>query len=302
MPVLQRTDYVANSNDSYWLTNPAQPLEGFPRIIGTERTQRSLRTRLGILMLEGAGDSLTRQKVQDLVFEDRQYLGELWRDQLVAYCQAHPTMNPSGGGGPIDVSAGCAALAGWDLHVNLDSTGALLFERFVDRYGSAAAKFSTPFDVNDPVNTPRGLDTSAANAPTLETAFANAVNDLNGAGIPLNAPYGQFHYEVRNGEHIPIHGGEGGQGAFNAIADTWDPATGYSDIVHGSSFVMVTEFDGDECPNDRSILTYSESDDPTSKHYADQTKMFSQKQWVDPPFCDKEVDKSAVSTKTIHGK
>ena len=30
-------DYVANSNDSYWLTNPEQPLEGFPRIVGDER-------------------------------------------------------------------------------------------------------------------------------------------------------------------------------------------------------------------------------------------------------------------------
>jgi acyl-homoserine-lactone acylase len=302
MPVLKRTDYVENGNDSYWLTNPAQPLEGFPRIIGPERTQRSLRTRLGILMLEGAGTSLTGKKVQELAFQDRQYLGELWRDQLVAYCQAHPMMNPTGGGGPIDVSAGCAALAGWDLHVNLDSTGALLFERFVDRYGSGAARFSTPFDVNDPVNTPNGLDTSGSNAQALETAFASAVNDLNGAGIPLDAPYGDFHYEMRNADKIPIHGGEGGQGVFNAIADVWDPAAGYSDIVHGSSFVMVTEFKGKKCPRDRSILTYSESDDPTSKHYADQTQMFSQKQWVDPPFCEGEVKKTAKSTKVVRAK
>ena len=75
---------------------------------------------------------------------------------------------------------------------------------------------------------------------------------------------------------------------FNAISDVFDPTAGYNDIVHGSSFVMVTEFDGDECPNDRSILTYSESDDPTSKHYTDQTEMFSKKKWVDPPFCPNE--------------
>jgi acyl-homoserine-lactone acylase len=205
----------------------------------------------------------------------------------------------NGTNGPVDVSAACPALAGWDLHVNLDSTGAILFERFVDRFGSGAARFATPFDVNNPVKTPNGLNTSD---PTLETAFANAVSDLNGASIPLNAPYGDFHYESRNGQHIPIHGGEGGQGVFNAIADTFDPAAGYSDIVHGSSFVMVTEFDGDECPNDRSILTYSESDDPTSKHYADQTRMFSQKKWVDPPFCDKEVAKTAVSETTVSAK
>ena len=37
-----------NSNDSYWLSNPEQPLEGFDRIIGDERTERSLRTRSGL--------------------------------------------------------------------------------------------------------------------------------------------------------------------------------------------------------------------------------------------------------------
>ena len=39
MPHLLRSDYVTNSNDSYWLSNPTQPLEGFARIIGDEGTR-----------------------------------------------------------------------------------------------------------------------------------------------------------------------------------------------------------------------------------------------------------------------
>jgi acyl-homoserine-lactone acylase len=35
MPHLLRSDYVTNSNDSYWLSQPRQPLTGFARIIGT---------------------------------------------------------------------------------------------------------------------------------------------------------------------------------------------------------------------------------------------------------------------------
>jgi hypothetical protein len=50
----------------------------------------------------------------------------------------------------------------------------------------------------------------------------------------------------------------------------------------------VTSF-GDGCPDDRSILTYSESENPNSPYFADQTRMFSDKQWVDPPFCADEV-------------
>ncbi len=57
MPSLFRDDYVTNSNDSYWLANPAQPLEGFDRIIGDERTERSLRTRTGLRIV---GDQLAK--------------------------------------------------------------------------------------------------------------------------------------------------------------------------------------------------------------------------------------------------
>ena len=51
LPSLIREDYVTNSNDSYWLSNPAQPLEGYSPIIGAERTARSLRTRAGLVMV-----------------------------------------------------------------------------------------------------------------------------------------------------------------------------------------------------------------------------------------------------------
>src|SRR3546814_3748608 len=32
LPTLERDAYVGNFNDSYWLTNPAQPLPGYARI------------------------------------------------------------------------------------------------------------------------------------------------------------------------------------------------------------------------------------------------------------------------------
>ncbi len=207
-PYLERRDYVANGNDSYWLTNPEQPLEGFARIIGSEGTTRSLRTRLGLKMIEGRlagtdgmkGDLFTRNQVRRLVFQNRHYGGELLRDQLAAFCRANPSL--TGSSGPVDVSAACPALEGWDLRVNLDSTGALLFRRFLINLG--AIPFTTPFDVADPVNTPNGLDTSD---PAVGTALADAVTDLTGSSIPLDAPYGDYHYELRGSERIPIHGG-----------------------------------------------------------------------------------------------
>ena len=126
-----------------------------------------------------------------------------------------------GSDGPVDVSAACPVLQDWDLHENLDSKGALLFRRFATRAarrGAVAgppAIWRTPFDAADPVNTPRGLNTDeparrARRSPTRSTT-------CTGSAIPLDAPLREVQFETRGGEKIPIHGGPGDPGDFNAI-------------------------------------------------------------------------------------
>ena len=188
-------------------------------------------------------------------------------------------------------------LRAWDLHDNLDSRGAILFRRFASRALGAVPVAGTPglyttqFDFADPVHTPYGLN--IAN-PVVEQSFADAVTDLRNAGIPLDAPLRDWQYERRGSEKIPIHGGPGTVGVFNAINVSWTgsgPNAGYSNVPHGSSYVMVAQFTGDEnCPVDtRNILTYSQSTNPNSPYFADQTRMFSNKQWVDEAYCESEI-------------
>ncbi len=295
LPSLFRDDYVTNSNDSFWLANPHKPLEGFgAKIIGDERTARSLRTRSGLVMVEQhlAKAKFTRQDLQDLDWANRQYAGELWRDELVALCEANPVL--PGSDGPVDVSAACPVLKAWDLHDDLGSRGALLFRRFATRAlakvggvgPSAVSPFRTPFDAADPVNTPRGLNTDS---PDVRKALADAVTDLRTAKIPLDAPLGDFQYEQRGDERIPIHGGPGTVGVFNAINVVWDPKAGYPNVPHGSSYVQVVHFTDASCPDTRTILTYSQSADPTSPWFADQTRMFSRKAWAKERFCERDV-------------
>ena len=284
-PSLFRDDYVTNSNDSYWLSNPKHPLEGFPRIIGDERTARTLRTRLGLVMVEDYRPFTTR-KLQDTVFNDRQHAGELWKADLVAMCESHPVL--VGTSGPVDVSAACPVLKAWDVHDNLDSKGAILFRRFAENAlgTTGASPFREPFDANDPVHTPRGLNTDN---PAVQRALADAVSELNSKKIPLDAPLRGWQYEERNGEKISVHGGPGDpDGVFNAINVSGLSDKGYTNVPHGSSFVMVTHFTNG-CPENRSILTYSLSTDPGSPWFADQTRMFSDKEWVDPPFCPDQI-------------
>ena len=162
LPSLFRDDYVTNSNDSYWLSNPEEPLEGFAPIIGDERTERTLRTRLGLRIvldrLDGSDEYDGRRfnlgRLQDAVFNNRQYAGELWRDELAEFCREKPVM--VGSEGPVDVREACPILEDWDLRDDLDSQGAILFRRFAGRaleVGRRAALRRALLRA-DPVNTP----------------------------------------------------------------------------------------------------------------------------------------------------
>lgn len=298
LPSLFRDDFVTNGNDSYWLSNPEQPLEGFSRVIGDERTVRSLRTRLGLRIvqqrLDGSdglpGRGFTLRQLQDAVFNNRQYAGELFKDGIAQLCASN--------GSPA-----CPVLTRWDLKDDLDSRGALLFRRFAQRLlvnpvssalPPAQSPFAKPFDVNDPVNTPSGLNTSS---PNVRQALDGAVSDLEGAGIPLDAPLRDFQYELRGEERIPIHGGPGTVGVFNAINVVFDPKAGYTNVPHGSSYVQAVELPRGKCARVRTILAYSQSASSESRWFADQTRRFSKKKWVRPPFCPKQMRRARFVSK-----
>jgi acyl-homoserine-lactone acylase len=316
LPHLFRDDFVHNGNDSYWLTNPAEPLEGYARIIGNERSERTLRTRIGLVMVEDRADGAddytalhpdrwTKEILQHAALDNRQYAGELTRDDVVALCESLPgTLSTSAG--PVSTEGACDALAGWDVRDDLDSTGAILFRRFWQNLqgmvspvgdptgtGLLGIPWSTGFDADDAVHTPNTLRTSD---PRVAIALGDAIADLQGAGIPLDAPLGDWQYTTQQGERIPIHGGPGGVGVFNAINVSWQgepdaPGTGYGRVPHGTSFLMAVTWprDGD-CPVDASaFVTYGNSEDPTSEHTLDQTRRFSAKDWIPMRFCEEDV-------------
>jgi acyl-homoserine-lactone acylase len=44
----------------------------------------------------------------------------------------------------------------------------------------------------------------------------------------------------------------------------------------------------------RTLLTYSQSENPDSPHYGDQTRLFSGEKWVTARFCEKDIQSSPV--------
>jgi len=311
LPYLYRTDYVDNSNDSPWLSNPKEPLTYDAPYLGSIGTQRTLRTRSALSMVEkrldgtdgqGAPNKFTLEQLQGLMMSDEAYTGQILRDGLVTLCQNNPVVTVSNPTEDVNISEACPVLAAWDLHDNLDSQGAHLFREFMRAAGDSRTlpsnfNYDVAFDVNDPVHTPRGLN--AVNNPNALVALASAVRTLRNAGVALDAKLGDLQYVTRNGERIPIHGGTNASGLFNIITAAFSAAAGgYPDVTgSSSSWIQATQFTNNG-PVIRAVLTYSESVNPNSPHYADQTKLFSQKKWINFPFNQQDV--VAAATETIH--
>lgn len=289
-PYQFRTDYVLQSNDSYWLTNKFAPLTGFSPIFGDEMTPRSLRTRAAHEQVErrmsgtdGFGEpGFDLESLKQVMLSNRHYGGELVRDDLLSLCK--------NAGGP-NLQPACESLARWDLKVNLDSRGAHLFHFFAEEGG---IRFKDRFDPANPVHTPSKLDTDN---PTVLKALQMASDKLAALKIPLDARLGDVQTESRNGVRIPIHGGAGAHGVYNVInvlPESLETQRGWTSIRHGASWIYVVEFT-DRGPISQGLLSYSQSTDPTSPHYSDQTELYSRKGWDDLLWRDDAVEAATLT-------
>jgi acyl-homoserine-lactone acylase len=70
------------------------------------------------------------------------------------------------------------------------------------------------------------------------------------------------------------------------------PGRGWTSIIHGSSWIYTVEFT-DNGPVSEGVLSYSQSTDPTSAHFADQTELYSAKGW-EPLYFDLQDARAAA--------
>ena len=290
-PYLLRTDFVTNSNDSFWLANPHHPLTGFARIIGAVNSARTLRTRIGLIEVQARIDGtdglgppgFTLSAMEHLDLSDLDYAATLTRKSLVTMCNGFHGSAPLPGGGHIATGDACTVLANWNMHWDIDQRGPELFGAFWNyANGAQPSPFSHQFQLANPVTTPFGLRTKNS---TVRTALGAAIRQLRQNHIPLDAKLGSVQYVSYKGTHIPIPGGPGDpDGIFNAIYTGLQPAPN-----SGSSFIQVVTWNNSACPEGATILTYSESSNPTSPHFADQTMLFSNKQFLPDLFCESQI-------------
>jgi acyl-homoserine-lactone acylase len=294
MPVVVTPDYVQNSNDSFWLSNPRiAPMAGVSPLVGPIGVPQRLRTRSGIMEIEGRlagtdglpGNRMGAAELRSVIFRDKNLAGMLVMDDLQAACAA--------GGAALnaDQVLGCRVLSAWDRTSNADSKGAALFREFWRKAKDLPKVWRVPFDPAQPVATPAGLDMATpATREAVFKALGDAVGIVRTAGFAADVPLGVPQSREVRGQKIALHGGDEFEGVLNKLESQGqsliDPK-GYN-VNYGSSYMQVVTFD-ERGPVAQGLLTYGQSSDLASPRAYDQLPLFAAKQWHALPFHPADV-------------
>lgn len=279
--------WLTNSNDSYWISNPAFPHKRLSPVLGKWGQALSLRTRSNFIETPAAlaAGKLDHARAEALAFGNKSLAADMTMGPLLALC--------AGGEAKEDkVARGCKALAGWDRRFETTSRGAALFRAFWAKAARVPGLWGVPFDAADPVNTPRDFASEKVGDKLL-AALGEAVGELDKAGIALDAPWGEVQRFMAGNEAIAVHGGPGGAGVLNVMESNPFPA-GLAPR-HGTSYIQVVGFD-ETGPVADAILSYSQSTNPASPHFADQTREYAAKRWNRLPFHAKDVTAKAIGS------
>jgi acyl-homoserine-lactone acylase len=357
MPMVERDDYVFNANDSFWLPHATEVLAGdYSPLHGDQETPRTPRTRENATVLSdvspegpsGEDGKFTLDELADAALLNRGYTSRTLLGDVVERCEAvsgpvgvEALVDEDGDGAgevlpaeQVDVGPACEVLAGWDGIYDVDRAGPVVWRETMGRFAfadfiDAGNLWAEPFDPEAPVDTPSGLarDVGEGSPDPVLQALARAVQVLDAAGVPVDATLGDVQFALRDGERIPIHGGDFVDGTTNVVGygEGWtilDPAlaeldpeaavpgagsslqsiddeTGYL-IDNGTSFLLALGF-GDDGPEARAFLTYGDTEDRSSDLYTEATQRFSDKDWRTVAFTDDDVEAATVSTVTVRG-
>jgi acyl-homoserine-lactone acylase len=286
-PSLLRDDYVANMNDSYWLTQPAQPLEGYPALLGGERAALSLRSRLGhemaqaLLQAQAGSSARLAHRLMHDALHPRVYSAEQFKSALLGpVCRLRRVDK-------VDVAAACDVLMRWANTANADDRGALLWEAFWRRVREIpeAELFQQPFSPGAPLATPHqpnGAD------PRVARALADAVTEFRRAGRPLDEPLGRRRFVRSEGQRVPLYGGCHGHGNF-VVACNESDADAMSPDSLANTYLQVVRFtpEGVEA---HTLLAHGQRETAVSNGDGiEPVRRYADRQWLRFPFTEDEI-------------
>ncbi|MEE9423988.1 MAG: penicillin acylase family protein [Methylococcales bacterium] len=310
LPQTVRSDYVANSNNTYELPNLEQRLTGFSPVLGHEGAPLDLRSNLGLQMIadrldgsDGFGKSgFTRKLARKVFHQSRNRAGELLVDGIVADCKANPVgeYNES----QVDLSKVCTALERWDRSNTIRSKGAAVFRGMWMALSDALVAHDTlfliPASLDDPLNTPSGYTADPVIRTAVRNALARVAVTFKSKGISPKVRWGKVNKVTTPFGTFPMPGGFSTEGIFDSIvsSDAFYTFDGWSstldgndpDSLYGASYLHAVSL-GAKGPRAVGVLPYSQATEPTSPWYLDQVKRWSRNRWFKLPYTERQINR-----------
>jgi acyl-homoserine-lactone acylase len=272
--------YIHNENNSFHFTNlnALMRADAFPA--NFEKPSLSLRAQLALQQV-GGKEKLSLEDVIVRKHTPRMLLADRVKSDLLS---AVRSTNPSG-----DVAAATELLDHWDNTASVGSRGGALFELWWTRYAPdpRAQPFATPWSIDDPTTTPRGL---AAPDKAVE-AFTWAVSEMKKRYGSFDVAWGDIHRVRRGTVDVPVNGCPGQLGCFRVLSYRPNDDGKLSAVV-GDGWVLAVEFG--KVPRAFSVLAYGESSKPDSPYFADQAAMFAQGKLKPVAFTPADVKRQTI--------
>ncbi|HVL00927.1 MAG TPA: penicillin acylase family protein, partial [Dongiaceae bacterium] len=306
LPSLLREDYVANMNDSYWLTNAKQPLEGFSWLLGGERQELSWRGLMGqqlaqeLMVPAPQSQTALSQRLMQAALTPRAYTAEQFKSSLLQQACAQPDVvlkqeNPASTPRVIRVSAACNVLQQWNSRSEADAKGALLWDAFWTELETIPASdlFQVPFSADTPLTTPRD---PALNDGRIAQALARALATFEDRGVDPAATVGSQRFVRSDQRNIPFFGACQNVGYFAIACNPVGYGGGASgDEVLGpdtiaNSYLQVVHFD-DAGVNAHTLLAHGlEETAVTNGPGSAPVQRYANKRWLPFPFQQQQID------------
>ena len=310
LPQQERRDVLVNANDSHWLTNSDDLLEGYSVLHGFERTPRSLRTRQNLVQAGAlaATGMVAVSSALEAVLGGETLTAKILRDAVVARLRLAGKHV-----GAADV------LAAWDGTVGPEAVGAVLWREFLASFSPSELTDSGPlfahgFDPTDPISTPTGLTPPPESGPDpIVEAVGTALAVLASAGIDSSARLPDVQWARCGDERIGVPGGCEVEGVMNVLAplgalashslapvppaETMLPTRasrtglgpgGYQ-VTYGTSFLMAVELTPDG-PHAEGLLVYGQSEDSSSPGAAECVRAFAAGKTRPMCYTDAEIE------------
>ncbi|NNF28246.1 MAG: hypothetical protein HKN73_13560 [Gemmatimonadetes bacterium] len=267
--------YVQQANDTPDFTNLNVYLDRDTVAANLPEPRLRLRSQLSLELVHGDG-LLSLDDAVALKHTPRMLLAErLVEDLVMALRDA----------GDEALSQAASVLADWDRTAAVESRGGVLFKEWAGVYfeePDTTDLWARPWDLQEPVTTPRGLGRPDKAVSAMEAA----IRSLSRREVSPDARWGDVHRIVRGDVDEPAFGCEPTLGCFRALSFE-ELEDGRLAANRGDAWVLFVEF-GDH-PRARTVLSYGQTARRGSPHYDDQAGMFARGELKSVAWTDEEI-------------